>query len=401
MDKISIKKERIAHLKEVKNLARKFLDANIAIQQSRKGKWEREVNKNNISKLQSIITQANKDLHDSCLNDYVDKEISQHNYLVNQNHILSHPDIYSTLQNAIKSSEVFKVLQFSPNYSIVYDLYWIEDGTVGDQIRLANGEVSPNVYESYCPTKIEDLTKKVIPYLVKRSNYSTSAKLLGNITKQFNFNTYLASNILLITVAESMVRELCRFVYRNQHPGLNYEQVEKYVDDKQSIESLIINDDWLDDLDMDVRDACIQSEYIDDPSLSFAKELVEVHKKTEQQVRNYAEQCIEIGRKHGIDEGTVDEQKLDLNEYQNEIKPVLLRMKDLSQNLLNSDSKIKTSIKVKLQFLVRRFKEDRNSIIHGNYTDFDKGWKCYIYLAAIKKIWEVIELYDELYQKTV
>lgn len=400
MEKNSIKKERIAHLKEVKKLARKFLDANIAIQQTRRDKWEREVNKNNISQLKSIIAKANKDLHDQSINEYVEKEISQQNFLVNQNHFLSHPDIYNSIHNVLKGNEIFKVLRFSPNFSIVYDLYWIEDGTVGDQMKLAYGECSPNIYEKYCPNKIEQLTKLVIPDLYKLPSHSTSAKLLNNITKQFNANSYLASNILLITVAESMVRELCRFVYRNQHPDLTSEQVEQYVDKKQSIESLIINDDWLNDLDMDVRDACIQSEYIDDTSLSFARELVEVHKKTEQQVRNYAEQCIEIGRKHGIDEGTVDEQKLDLNEYQNEVKPILLKMKVLSQNLLNSDSKIKTSIKVKLQFLVRRFKEDRNSIIHGNYTDFDKGWKCYIYLAAIKKIWEVIKLYDKLYKKT-
>jgi hypothetical protein len=88
-----------------------------------------------------------------------------------------------------------------------------------------------------------------------------------------------------------------------------------------------------------------------------------------------------------------------LKQYQKEVKVHLDKAQEFGTELISPEATIRTSIKVKLQFLVRRFKEDRNSIIHGNYTDFDKGWKCYIYLAAIKKILETIKLYEEHYKK--
>lgn len=406
MDKELIKKQRISHLKEVKRLARKLLDANIAIQQSRKNSWERDVNKNNIFRLKSIITKTNKELHDQSINKFVEKEISQNNFMIAQNHFLGHPGINDTIKNVLRGSEIFKVLRYSPNYSIVYDLHWIEDGTVGDQMELAYGNASPNVYEKYCPTKIEEVRTKVIPYLSKNPQYATSVKLLKNITDQFQSNIYLSTNILLITVAESMVRQLCRYVYERQNQNLPTEEVQKYIDGKQSIESLIINDDWLNDIE--ILEAYMQSEYIDDNSLKSAVELIDLHKETEQEIREQVELCIEIDKKFGI-EVLIENQKseinkekdiIDLEEYQNEIKPHLMELQRLSANLLKPDLKIKTSIKVKLQFLVGRFKEDRNSIIHGNYTDFDKGWKCYIYLTTIKKIWEIIKLYDGIHKKT-
>jgi hypothetical protein len=301
MDKYSLRKQRISHLKEVKNLARKFLDANIAIQQSRNNSWEREVNKNNILRLKSIITKAKKDLHDRSIDEFVEKEISQYEFLTTQSHFLAHPDINNTIKNVIKGNEIFEVLHYSPNYSIVYDLYWIEDGTVGEQMEVAYGNSSPDMYEKYCSTKIEQIRSKVIPYLSNNSQFDLSVKILKNITDQFKSNIYLSTNILLITVAESMVRQLCRYVYKNQNPLSSDEDVDKYINGKQSIETLIINKDWIDDIELDIRDAYIQSKYIEDDSLKLAVELVDRHKVAEQKIRKQFQNCLDIGKKIGIE----------------------------------------------------------------------------------------------------
>jgi len=405
MDEESIKKQRISHLKEIKRLARKFLDANIAIQQSRKNSWERDVNENNISQLKSIINKAKKDLHERNINEFVEKEVSRYRSLVSKNHFLAHPAIDYTIKKFQKEFEFFEVLRYSPNYSITYDLYWIEDGTMGEQMDIAFGNSSPDIYEKYCPEKVEEIKTKVIPYFLKGSDYEMSVKILKNITDQFQSNIYLSTNILLITVAESMVRQLCRYVYKHQNPQLSEDEVDRYIEGKQSIETLIMNKDWLDDIEMDIREAYIQSKYIEDDSLKLSVELINRHKVVEQKIREQLQLCLDLEKKFGInewDEKTEEDSEIlnTLKEYQKEVKVHYDKVKEYSTELISPESTIKTSIRVKLQFLVRRFKEDRNSIIHGNYTDFDKGWKSYIYLAAITMIWDIIKLYQEVYRKT-
>lgn len=410
MDEKSIKKQRISHLKNVKRLAKKFLDANVTIQQTRKSSWERDVNKNNIARLKTIINQTNKDLHDRLVNEYVLKELSQYEYLVTQNHFLAHPEINQHLRKLHNENEIFEVLRYSPNYSIVYDLYWIDDGTVGEQMDLAYGRSTPDIYEKYCPQKVDEIRSKVLPDLSKRPEFDTSSKILKNVINQFQSNIYLSSNILLITVAESMVRELCRYVYKCQNPSLSLEDVDNYINTKQSMETLIINGEWKNDISMDIREAYIQSKYIEDDSLKSAVELIDRHQMVEQKIREQYKHCLDIGKKYGIEELVKEEldksekegNKLieKLKSYQEELNVYVDRTKELQAELLSPETTISTSIKVKLQFLVRRFKEDRNSIIHGNYNDFDKGWKCYIYLAAIIKVWLIIKQYDGVYEKT-
>ena len=402
MDEKSIRIQRIEHIKDVKRLARKMLDANIVIHQTRKNTWERGVNNNNIVQLKSIINKVNKDLHERSVHEYVKNELSKVRFLESKNHFLSHPLINNTIMRFKRENEIFEVLRYSPNYSIVYDLYWIDDGTVGEQMDLAYGEASPDVYEKYCPAKLDEITTHVLPYISNKPGYEISAKILKSVAEQFDSNIYVSTNILLITVAESMVRQLCRDVYKQQNPFLTDEEVDKYIDGKQSIETLITNDDWVDDVEIDVREAYLQSKYIEDSSLKSAVELIDRHKLAEHKIREQLKLCIEIGKKYGVEEWDVSskvdgEIKAKLLDYQQELKIPIDKAQEYRSELISTNTTIKTSIRVKLQFLVRRFKEDRNSIIHGNYTDFDKGWKSYIYLAAIMKISHVIRVYDEIY----
>jgi len=58
------------------------------------------------------------------------------------------------------------------------------------------------------------------------------------------------------------------------------------------------------------------------------------------------------------------------------------------------------SIKVELQFLVRRFKDDRNEMIHGGFASYNKKWKSNIYLSAVIALYKLMKKLDQIYGKT-
>ena len=57
----------------------------------------------------------------------------------------------------------------------------------------------------------------------------------------------------------------------------------------------------------------------------------------------------------------------------------------------------KINLRIRLHFLIRRYKEDRNNMIHGKFEGFNHKWKNYIYLSAIEQIYDVIKEYENMY----
>ena len=57
----------------------------------------------------------------------------------------------------------------------------------------------------------------------------------------------------------------------------------------------------------------------------------------------------------------------------------------------------KINLRIRLHFLIRRYKEDRNNMIHGKFEGFNSKWKNYIYLSAIEQIYDVIKEYENIY----
>ena len=50
-----------------------------------------------------------------------------------------------------------------------------------------------------------------------------------------------------------------------------------------------------------------------------------------------------------------------------------------------------------LNFLIRKYKDDRNLIIHGNFEAFNHKWKNYINYAALLKVFNAFKNYQALY----
>lgn len=59
---------------------------------------------------------------------------------------------------------------------------------------------------------------------------------------------------------------------------------------------------------------------------------------------------------------------------------------------------IKISFKERLDFLRRRFKEDRDLILHGLEKDYGKEWNLFVNFSALNQVYETCEYYRNLYK---
>lgn len=61
------------------------------------------------------------------------------------------------------------------------------------------------------------------------------------------------------------------------------------------------------------------------------------------------------------------------------------------------EDSIKIDLKTRLNFLKRQYKEDRNSILHGDDISFGEIWDLYVNFSALFEVHSTIKYYHELY----
>jgi len=59
---------------------------------------------------------------------------------------------------------------------------------------------------------------------------------------------------------------------------------------------------------------------------------------------------------------------------------------------------LKINLKERLDFLRRRFKNDRDLILHGIESDYGKGWNLFVNLSALNSVYETTMYYRNLYK---
>lgn len=59
------------------------------------------------------------------------------------------------------------------------------------------------------------------------------------------------------------------------------------------------------------------------------------------------------------------------------------------------DKTVMIGLDVYLDFLVKKFKEDRNNIIHGKYYFFKEKWRTLVYLTALENLIKKILWYEK------
>lgn len=383
--------KRIKHLKDIKKLANQFLEENKRLKLNPTKGWENKTIENNISQLKEIIKKINRACGKNSIHEHVQFDLKLIDYHEKQTNFEINDEMMKIwLERINENISHYKIFTYSVSYSIVHDLYWIEDATIQDLISIANGNKSPETLGQFLDKKLEFIEREVLPYLINDEKYSTTVEVFETAAYESKKESYIASNILLIVGIESLVRLLGNFVYSKQNPSLSEEEVYKYVFEKfQSLEGLISKGNWEDDLSVKLIDAVLMSEYIFDESLQKAVEKKRKHLEAQQIIEKRLGELSEYLRTDTI--GMSEKALNALNEVE-EIKIIA------ENNMINlGKENISVSFRTRLQFLIRRYKEDRNQLIHGNFPSFDFKWKNYIYFSALQKVFRLISEYNDKY----
>ena len=59
---------------------------------------------------------------------------------------------------------------------------------------------------------------------------------------------------------------------------------------------------------------------------------------------------------------------------------------------------IKINLKTRLDFLRKRFKEDRDLILHGLESEYGSNWHLFINFSALAQVHKAVTYYDKLHE---
>ncbi|MCD8416114.1 hypothetical protein LNI90_11510 [Tenacibaculum dicentrarchi] len=373
-----IKWNRIQRLKELKKLANSYLEENKKNKDSHKNSWEFCVVEKNIKELKKIIFNLNKELSTTKLNAYTQNQISS-----NKSSFLQNFDIQEHMNNMWFGSQKFEIMYYSPTFSIIHDLYWIEDGIVGEKIDVTLGKKSPDIYGKYLHDKLKLIECEIFPLLKSKKSLTDSQDIINTAITSIKKGNYSTGNILMITAIEGIIRKLCKHIYSLQNPNSSSKEVDNYIYSQfLSLEKLLTQGDFKPDFEISIIDGYILNKHVISEELEkFENLYIEFLKNNDWIKSNFD------------DLSTKSIEAIKNGDKEKAIKILLDFQEKTSLKPMNINEKVMISIKPRLQFLLRAYKEDRNLIIHGKYEEFNKKWKSYIYSSALCKVFDVIKSY--------
>ncbi|WP_222537020.1 hypothetical protein [Pedobacter polysacchareus] len=378
-------KTRKTQLKKVREIANRLLNENKEVKPQKNTTWERERVENNIARLKEIIAGINKNLTDEAVKVYVFTKIADLRKKKEKNGSSFGKTI---LKNFKESILLFELAKYSVSYSIENDFYWNKDGTINDHLELALGIRHPDTFGVYCEGKVIFIQEHVIPYLASSSTYNCD--LISSIMSDFKHQQYANSNILLMVVIEGMTREMCKQLYIRQNPTKSIKYAEEFVRSYQSLETLVNKPNWKNDIPHDFFAAVEMANFIDSPQLEEAKQKLKKYESSSRSALVRMEELLKI----------LSDQAMSDVERNEKASAVIVGFSGEFKSWISCDrEKVYVSIKVELQFLVRRFKDDRNEMIHGRFDSYNKKWKSNIYLSAVIALYKLMIRLDAIYTK--
>ncbi len=225
----------------------------------------------------------------------------------------------------------------SVHSSIISDIMWSGDISVEDAVDLAAGKLDLETLGKYLPEKIKFIKSEFLPYL-KNSKYSRHTEAINEVLQCEKKGLNRACNLLLLTTIEGLVRDLAEFLNEQQELNTDLKH-EKF----NSLDSLLRNGNWKEDFEISRTDL----------------EMLQQSKPP--YVVNYS---IPIDFERV---GTIGEPKIKIN------------------------------LKTRLDFLRRRFKEDRDMILHGQYSEYGSNWHLYVNFSCLQQVMRTLKDYDKLY----
>lgn len=236
---------------------------------------------------------------------------------------------------SLKNSKGEKLIPFLPDMILMLtnsfqgavetDLHWVTDLTIADTIDISIGDFEFNKLLKYLPSRIVEVLKlcqelKEIDYIKKHLSSIEEA-----ITC-YETNHLKASNLLLLTIIEGLVRSLGIYLVEKQMLTVNPLNKRKYA----SLERFLNDIHWKKDL-----------------SISAIK--------------------------YGLITGSYSV-----------YKP-------------NEPDFVTVNLTERLGFLCRRFKENRNVILHGEETQYANALNSFLNFSALKEVLLTVESYQSIY----
>lgn len=372
-----LKSERIKELKLYKAVANKILEQNIKYKNNHGPSWQNETVENNIKSIKEIIIEINDDLKSNKrIDEYCLGMSGDRKYFI---------EVFRQ-KNSI--SFFGNITNYTIPGSVDYDINWPTHFTLCEKIDIAIGKKSPEILADNWDYVESKISKSILPELKKNKDFSEHSNLILEAITIAKRNSFIVSNLILITVAESMVRVLTKKVYKGQNPTLSDEEAQKYIDNCQSLENLLIKTNWKNDIEIPIIEAVIKYGYINEPEITSAKQVLTKAKRANRYFNERTERF--FTESEAVQKSNEELEKI--------VRSYLSDLFSLQGKLLESnDQKVKINLRILLHFLIRRFKEDRNTIIHGKFEGFNQKWKNYIYLSVIEQIFEAIKTYQKIY----
>lgn len=391
------KAERITHLKTLRALANKYLDQYKELKNSGPKTWVSMKSESAIKSLQEIIARINKDLHTKNVEAYcrprpeVSIPVCKWDDTAFAPQKKEHNRFWGEIWRQAQPGFLqIDILRLSPEQNIKYDITWLTDGVVGDYMEIALGIKDVTILSKHLPSSISDVKIVALPFYETLPGFAHRVNLINKAITHSKEKDYLTSNILLITVTESIVRELCYHVYRKQNPDKDELDAHNHVYNTfTSLEKLITSGNWKDDFPKKITSAVTTYFDVNEPTINLLRSKVNAHNKAYRKIVDTMNEQAEI----------LDPEKEAISEEQ---RLLLLKqiaeMEKFSKDWIGPDNvDIKINLSTMLNFLARKYKDDRNTLIHGRFETLNHEWKNYINYAALLEVTKVYKDYLQIY----
>ena len=218
--------------------------------------------------------------------------------------------------------------------SVVADVYWITDLTVHEAMNIAGGRLTLDDLGKRTPNRIIQIKKNLKEHEGQLSFYKDHLDTVKEAFQCFENKLLRAFNLLLLTSIEGLVRKLGIFLIKKQELSVN-----PFDNSYNSLDNFLRKIPWKEDISISRNQLTMLTS-------------------------NY--------------------ERVNYN--------------DPLSSRIDPFQKVNVSIKTRLDFLRRRFKESRDLILHGQETEFNKPYHGFINASALEEVIETILECQALYK---
>lgn len=389
--------ERITQLKGLKTLANAYLEEYKARHQEGGKSWVSLKSERAMEQLTDIIGRINRDLHPEKVKQFC-KPLPDRPFKWYKADDPEYAEVRREQQQfneAIFSQVIVPFMQIdlarlSPLQFLHYDISWLQEGTAGMYVDFVLGNKEVTGMAEFLPGMISDVRTIAIPFYTEAAGLDSHAHLIEQAITLSDRQEYLSSNLLLIPVIESIVRKLCLHVARQQNPGVPEEELQYRIYEKHtSLENLITKGGWKNDYPMRITEILVNYADINEPAVNAIRKKAAAHLAAKMAFENAIKRISEI-LEPTCGHPSATEQK--------EIQDLIEKTDPLRSDLI-TDEKGEANINLctLLNFLIRKYKDDRNSIVHGDFDVLNHKWKNYISFTALNEVTKVCQNYLKIY----